>query len=719
MASVFVNKALPPLIKKGGGGGGSSQPLPPITDRLGRPLTSPVGSADADRQIAEANRISLERVEAQRQEQAQQEQQKRQAEIQRQAVAKQRQEQRPEQRTSVFQTKRVIDIKPTQLAPVRSIDLADKETGERVGGVTFRGKETLKGEVKLSETSQGDIDVTILPVEKKTFTQKFTQKISDAIANSKFGSTKVGQNVVNNLAETMARDVEIANRVAYERDAPIKEVYGKGQNLPAVVRSIFSKGGKVTGQRLEKAGVPYGQKIGDFGGGLARDVFFFAPTSSTTAQIEKELFSVSRVKIVGVTQRAGTTLQGFQKVNTKAVFKVTRAGRSVNGVVSVKSIQNQQAVISGAKGTTFTRAVEFPTTREIITPKTSFKGVEITKVTQKAGLSFSKSFKGQIRQGGIKENYRSVGVSKQFSKPSGKYITQIGATQSIGGSSFSTGLLKLSKARSRTSFRVTSTSGRANLNQIIKVDSTFLKPASLQATKNIIGASVKIPLQAPLNKIPVLVSAKQVSNKAVTQTITPRVTQSQAQQTNQASITKVTQAERTQLRTRTIQSTAQNQQQQQRQIPQVAQVSLQRQQQRQVTLQRTVQIQRQENRFFSIRMPVPRVPTPKIFVLPKLRGSSGNTGARGVKLFVKERGIFKFKGLFESPSRASKRGQFLTGTSISRSFKLVGGKAPLPKGFRTSRRQKNIFVELSKTALSQPREQYAVQFGRYSKRRLF
>ena len=91
-----------------------------------------------------------------------------------------------------------------------------------------------------------------------------------------------------------------------------------------------------------------------------------------------------------------------------------------------------------------------------------------------------------------------------------------------------------------------------------------------------------------------------------------------------------------------------------------------------------------------------------------------------VKLFVKEKGEFKFKGLYPNVFRASAVGKYLTGTGISRSFKILGGKGILPTGYRKSKKkgQGNVFVELPKTALSQTGEQFVVQTARVKKKGL-
>jgi hypothetical protein len=134
-------------------------------------------------------------------------------------------------------------------------------------------------------------------------------------------------------------------------------------------------------------------------------------------------------------------------------------------------------------------------------------------------------------------------------------------------------------------------------------------------------------------------------------------------------------------------------------------------------LQRNIQrtIQRQPS---PVKIKTPTIKTPEIMFPPfKLKGGKQSFGGKKVKLFVKEKGLFKFKGLFPDVFKASNVGRFLTGESINRSYKILGGSAPLLPGYRKSRKkgQGNVFVELSKTSLSQLGEQRTVKGARLDK----
>jgi hypothetical protein len=57
------------------------------------------------------------------------------------------------------------------------------------------------------------------------------------------------------------------------------------------------------------------------------------------------------------------------------------------------------------------------------------------------------------------------------------------------------------------------------------------------------------------------------------------------------------------------------------------------------------------------------------------------------------------------------RGIDITGGSIARSFRIKGTNIPVPKGYRYSRKkgQKDVFVELSRTSISQRGERNALR----------
>jgi hypothetical protein len=101
-------------------------------------------------------------------------------------------------------------------------------------------------------------------------------------------------------------------------------------------------------------------------------------------------------------------------------------------------------------------------------------------------------------------------------------------------------------------------------------------------------------------------------------------------------------------------------------------------------------------------------------MLPKFKKEKFFSGGKlNLKLLIKEKGQWKAKGLYSDIGKATKVGKFLTGKDITRSFKIEGANGILPQGYRFARKNKkpikNIFVELSKTSLSQTGEQGTIQ----------
>jgi len=157
-----------------------------------------------------------------------------------------------------------------------------------------------------------------------------------------------------------------------------------------------------------------------------------------------------------------------------------------------------------------------------------------------------------------------------------------------------------------------------------------------------------------------------------------------------------------------------------KEVPRMKEVELQK------FIQKQKYIQKQK---FIPRQPIPRFPTnrpprfprttePRTFGF-KLKPTRFNLGSGKLKLLVKEKGLWKAKGLFSDIGKATQTGKFLTGKDITRSFKIEGAKGILPTGYRFARKKgrqiKNVFVELPKTALSQKQEQFKIRYAKIMK----
>lgn len=230
------------------------------------------------------------------------------------------------------------------------------------------------------------------------------------------------------------------------------------------------------------------------------------------------------------------------------------------------------------------------------------------------------------------------------------------------------------------------------------------QPAQL---KKVAPVSVKTPKTTTVISTSIINTPKAIQKNRVIPRQSSRVIPRQTQSLNQRSITKQIQPSKSLSKQVSIQTPKQN--------------TITQQAIKQTQLQKTIQ-SLALNRIIPTR-PQPSFQSPpvarpvRIPTLFKAKPQPTPTprGQGEFKLFVKERGTFKFRGAFSNPIRASRRGAFITGKTISRSFKVTGSRpAPLPKGFRRSKKkgQQNVFVELPKTALSQSTEQFQIQKAR-------
>lgn len=516
-----------------------------------------------------------------------------------------------------------------------------------------------------------------------------------------------------------------------ERIKVTYQTAGKTQYGEPNIRGIVRVGFELTSIGLEKLHLPLGKPVSTtIPEQIAISTFLLGQTTPTTSQIERELYESSKVTVAGVTQtKAGKTIK------TEAGFTVSRAGRNVKGFVkSESSLIGQQAgkdvYLTGAKGQTFSRGLEFPTGREVIRSGSVFKTIEFSRVGTSQGLLFSKGA-GFIYEQAGKTSFRSASVGIQ----SGDYLAQVGgSTTKSGGASFNTGLFKMTSITQTSTFQVSSGSGLAGLKT-----TSIPKAIALQSTKQAVGSAISIPPQTIINPIPLAnptTSTKlipkqtninnplpqpfpqinqQISTPTSTTTFTKGGGGGGSTATNQIQSQTQLQNQATQLNQFPRQDQIQNQLQ--NQIPNLSQQLRERQK---INLSyRNISIQEQNNKkIFSPSIKTPRTNN-KPIAFGKSSGQTPSTSGKAIKLYIKESGAFKFRGKFPSIKQATSRGVEITGKTISRSFKIVGANAGVPSGYRRSRKkgQSNVFVELSKTSLSQLGEQLTIQSARKSKRK--
>lgn len=619
---------------------------------------------------------------------------------------------------------------PSQVRRIREIEVADGkrrevgttyyQEGRQVGGVyrTEKGEQyavVRKPGAKVT-VREGDVEETV------AFTEQGAEITQTTYSVSPPGS------VSPNYNDPIARQsLPPRERVKYAYRSA-----GKGSEAYGVIRAGFEVAGIISekikfDKALVKIGVPqsivYKQVSSSVPESLVLSTFFLAPTTATTAQIEQQLFGVTKVKVAGVTQEVG---KGSSR--TQAIFTAEKGKTFVRGIVETRSKiigqlkTGQDVIISGTKGRTFTRAYVFPTGREVVRAGKPFKSVELAVASQRGELTFTRALGSTAK----KVFYRAASVGTQ----KGDYLVQFGGSETLKGGSRSivAGIFKIRPTSTQNIVRIIGGGGaRANINQITK---SAVTQASASATKSAIGSSITIPPSRVFNIFPV-VSARQTTTQQPRSTTQPSQTTISRQETIsvpiQRSITSVTQRERASQRSSTLSITAQSESQ--RQIPrQISIPSLrtdQAQRQKFIQTQASLQLQRQESRRGFPRTRVQPRPEPKfpIFSFTTRKPSTRRqTGSYSVS--VRRQGAFRQVGTGLSLGRAYRLGETLTQKGLAQSFKVRGARGQqvgltAPRGFYGKRSKKEglVFIERPRSKINTPSEKSLLNLYRTKSRR--
>ena len=247
---------------------------------------------------------------------------------------------------------------------------------------------------------------------------------------------------------------------------------------------------------------------------------FLSPVSSTTAQLEKEVFELSRVKLIGVQQQVTS-----KKAISQAGFEVYRGNKYVKGVVTAKSLsqnipskvdlltkqgvisvtKQNKGVITSAMGKTFNRGINIPTGTDYIKTGKVFKSIEVSRIAEKNNLFLSKGF-GFSR---VASKEKTPFISYSIGKQKGSYIRQVGYTATKKGDSISLGLFKILKSGSEKIYKLKKTSpSKLNLKSIEQVNKNILSIVNRNTLSSAVKSSVIIPARQPINVLPTIVSAK-------------------------------------------------------------------------------------------------------------------------------------------------------------------------------------------------------------------
>jgi len=662
-----------------------------------------------------------------------------------------------------------------QPAPFVGAVTEQTPTGERQA--FFRGGQRV-GQIVTTPTgerfAQVDQPGTITIQPSGEVTQQFT--FAESGATILETTTAQVPELVTSSPELSMQEERMAIIEERQKLPPLERISLAYKSVPGDLGISFRGGVRASLEAVqivtEKLKIPGGPAISTR---FVEDVALFtafSPLTATTFQIERELYGVPITKFAGTTQQVSK-----EGIETQTVFKVTRAGRTERGVfASVTRVtpgSKASSFVSTGRGATFNFfKVPYRTTasnpnvfaesnaRLIFTKiKESFASGEFG-LLQKSGRVLVQKGAGGTGTFKItkvpfkitninpnvfaKENLRSIFTqaapgeffrSSAVGTKAGDGVVSAGITSTREGISLFTGFLKNVRITPTVSFTAVP-SGTGGGSSLLLRPTTALVQSQVgriafATTQAQVAAKAitLIPAQTPLGLQSVVagVTTSLFSRtKVSTQEVTPKQLQVPKTTTTFIPTQKVTQVQDQPqgLRLGGGQSYSQVSTQQQKEIlsTTTAQIPAQIPAQSQKIFQAQRSIQRQQQQTsrlgFTTTIPtrIPKEPKPKLFIplrtLPRATPSFG-----GAKLFVKEKGIFKFRGAFASPYKAVSAGKFITGQTIQRSFKVTGAKVGTPFGFRRSRKkgQEDVFVELSKTALSQRGEQQAVQLGRILK----
>lgn len=134
-------------------------------------------------------------------------------------------------------------------------------------------------------------------------------------------------------------------------------------------------------------------------------------------------------------------------------------------------------------------------------------------------------------------------------------------------------------------------------------------------------------------------------------------------------------------------------------------------------LQRDLQKFNQPQRTRQITKQITREPTKAKPFIFKVKPYKQIIPKGKFNLQVKVKGKWVSKGTYSDINKALGVGKTITSKTIQRSFRITGGKTGLPTGYRFSKAkgQKDVYVELSKTSLSQQGEQASIQLAKILK----
>jgi hypothetical protein len=657
---------------------------------------------------------------------------------------------------------RSSDNAPQQFSgSVQEFDVRNGQQTEIKEGLFVRGERT--GEIRIDQET-GEKYAVVLKPSRFQFVNKERGTVQDIILGEE-GAT-ITESMGLNMP-TLFPEQEPTQQERRLAEVTARQQLPFGERLKVAYKSALPTGAKFNVYSVLRAGVETGQfvmekvigKIGDNKLNLPPNVesfikkpvsiapferfitstFYLTPIAISTAQIERELFSVTKVGVIGSAQQ---TAAGTTKVNAR--FIAERAGRDVQGVVTSQSkylgtTNKGDIFVAGARGTTYNIGAQFPTGNILIKSGTSFKTTELLRINSQGLLFESRGVGVSVREG-----LKTFFQSKSISVTRGDWTGQFGATISPKTSdAISFGLIKNRPGVSQEVIELTgikstgiaktffqdklgqfgSVGSQTGMAPLIKLSGgsqgisvNIGQSIAMEATRSAIRGTNFIPIQTPLQFIPSIIFG--ATQQAQTKTTAPSTIQNVI--TKQEVIPKgkvsniPTQKIDSIQRGGSSQISSLLQKESPGQVPKQISISIQQESQKQIPRQIVIQtqVQRQSLKQISVNVPTqtfrrisPRVPSPKVpktNIIPffiKLPSAKQTSISMGVPVFVRRFGKWKFFGSYPTSKLALKVGKEYSLKTLGRSF-YIGGKQPksIVPQFRTKKEKGigQIFIQKTK-----------------------
>ena len=219
---------------------------------------------------------------------------------------------------------------------------------------------------------------------------------------------------------------------------------------------------------------------------VAEDIIISAAllggTTSTTAQLERQIASLTKVNILGVSQRVGKG-----GVATDVRFAASRGGTDVKGSAFALSKEVGRSskgsiYLTALRGKLFKTRIHFPSGKIVSKGGKSFTTADITGIVKRGDYYISKGY--GFSQAGTKTSpFGSAGIGKNINKD---LMKQFGASVSKEGNIFSRSIIKLKDKPFTNLFKITGGGKKP-----AKFTGQITQESSLKAITNSVNSAVR------------------------------------------------------------------------------------------------------------------------------------------------------------------------------------------------------------------------------------